>query len=145
MEPNCSLPCSKQPTTCPYSEMNAVNASHKSYFININFKIILTRITLSMPWSSKGSPSSRFPHQNPVCIYLILLHKPHAHPSHAPSFDCPIIFGEQFKAHSSSCCSVLHCHVTSPSSVLNTFLSTLLPNILSPCSSLNVTDQTAHP
>jgi hypothetical protein len=31
-----------------------------------------------MPRSSKGSSSSRFPHQNSVCIYFNLLHKLHA-------------------------------------------------------------------
>jgi hypothetical protein len=56
-----------------------------------------------------------------------------------------IIFGDKYKALSSSLCSLLHSPVTllGPNILLST--RTLFSNTLSLCSFLSVTDQVSHP
>ena len=61
MEPECSLPHLKQPATSPHPE--PVHAP--SYFLKIQFNIIILSIHESVKWSS----SLRFFYKNPVCIY----------------------------------------------------------------------------
>ena len=63
MEPECSLPQSQVPATCPYPEQISPVPTLTSYFLKIHLNIILS----STPGSSKWSPSLIFPHQNPVC------------------------------------------------------------------------------
>ena len=80
-----------------------------SHFLKIHLNIMPPSTT----WSSKQSPSLRFPHQNPV--YKSLL--PHAlympHPSHYFPFITRTILGKKYRSLSSSLCSFLHSPVTS--------------------------------
>jgi len=62
MEPECSLPHSQIPATCPYSEPARSSNTLTSYSLKIHLNIIL----LSTPGPPKWSLSLRFPHQNPV-------------------------------------------------------------------------------
>jgi hypothetical protein len=58
MEPECSLPHSKEPATCPYSEPDQSIPQPLILFLEYSFNIILTS-TLTF---SKFSLSLRIPH-----------------------------------------------------------------------------------
>ena len=94
----------------------------------------------STPRSFKWPHSFSFPHQNPICISLLLpvCHRPC--PSHPPSFYHLKIYSHMHK----SCCSLLRLSPAShylPLLGPNISFSFLFSNTLSICSSLNVRDQ----
>jgi hypothetical protein len=62
MEPECSLPPSQVPATCPYPEADRSIPHPTSHFLKIHLNIILP----STPGSPKWPLSLRFPHQKPV-------------------------------------------------------------------------------
>ena len=95
-----------------------------SYFLRIGFNIILP----SMPRYYKWSPSLKCTHQNPVCIYLVSHTCYMPRPPHSSWFHHPIIFGKEYRAQSSSICSVLHSRVMLFHFDTNSFLSTLFSN-----------------
>ena len=109
MEPEGSLPNSKEPATLPFVEPDQSSPYPQSKFLETCFNIIL----LSTPRSSKCFLSLRFPHHSPayisplpicaICpVHLILL-----------DFIIRIILGEQYRSLSSSLCSFLHSPVIS--------------------------------
>ena len=85
MEPEGSLQCSHQPTTCPCAEPDQSSSHPSTLFFKIQSNIIFP----SMPRFSKLSLSLRFQHQNPICISSV----PHtcyiSHPSNYFGFDLP--------------------------------------------------------
>jgi hypothetical protein len=83
------------------------------------------------------SLSLRSSHQHPVCTSPVSHTRHMSRPSHFSWFDQPNNFGEQYRSQSSSLCSFLHPPATSSFLGLNMFLSTLLSNNLSLCSSLH--------
>ena len=103
-----------------------------SRFLKIDFNIILP----PTPGSSKWSLSLRFPHQNPVYTSPLSLTCYMPRPSYS-RFDHLNKIGWGLEINM----------FTDTSSLLvpNILLSTLFSNTLSPCSSLNVSDQVSHP
>ena len=85
MDPECSLPHSQVPATCPYHEPDTFSPSLPSHILKIHLNIILP----STPVPSKWSFSRRLNHQNPEYTYLL----PHTcympRPSHFSRFDHP--------------------------------------------------------
>ena len=112
-----------------------------SHFLKIQLNIILS----SNPGSSKWPLSLSFPHQSPVITHLS--------PIRATCPACFILlylvtrttFGEQYRSLIFSLCSFLHSPVTSSLWDPNIIFSTLFSNTLRLRSSLNVSDQVAHP
>ena len=99
----------------------------------------------STPRPSLWSPSLRFPQHDPIhplsspiratCpAHLILL-----------DFITRTVMGKQYRSLSSSLGSFVHSTVTSSLLCPNILVSTLFPNTLSLCSSLNVSDQVPNP
>ena len=58
------LLCSQEPSNCLYTELHEHSPQH-----HINFKIHINIVFLSTP----RFHSFKFPHQNPVCIFLLPL------------------------------------------------------------------------
>jgi hypothetical protein len=56
-----------------------------------------------------------------------------------------IIFGEQYKSYNSSLCGFLYAPLISSLFSPNILFSTLLSNILDPCTLLNIRNQVPHP
>ena len=121
----------KYPPPVPIlSQLNPVH-SPTSHFLKIYLNIILP----SMSGHSKWSLSFRFPYQNPV--YTSALPTRATYTAHLIPLDLinRIIFGEQYRSLSSSLCSFLHSHVTSPLLDPNILLSTLFSATLKLASS----------
>jgi len=81
MQPECSLPYSQAPATCPYSHHSIPVYATSPRFLKFHFHIVVP----STPKSSKWSPSLRFLRQNFVCTsplsHTCLM--PHqSHPNH---------------------------------------------------------------
>ena len=142
MEPDGPLRQSQAPANCPYPEPDQSSPFPLSCHL---WKIHCIITLSSMPRSSKCLLPIRSPHQSPVCTYPVLrtCHMPS--PSHFPWFDSPNNICEQYRSLSSSLCTFLHSPVTSSFLVSKRSLNTLFSNTLSPCSSLNVSDQVLHP
>ena len=139
METEGSLPHSKVPATCPSTE--PARSSQYSHFLKIHLNIILP----SMPGSPKWSLSLGFPHQNPVYASPLTHTRYMPSPSHSSRFITRTILGEQYRSLSSSLCSFFHSFVTSSLLCTNILLVTLFSITLIVRSSLNVSDQVAHP
>ena len=92
--------------------------------------------------SSEWSLSLRSPHQNPARTSPLpyTCHIPR--PSHSFFISPPEYQGEERRTWSFSLRSLLHSRYLAGPSI---FLSTLLSNTLSLCSSLNMRDQDSHP
>jgi len=134
MEPECSLPHSQVPATCPYTDQPSPMPPVP----------LLEDVLILSSHLLLGLPSGLFPSGfTTKTLYTPLLYPTRATcPAHLVLLDCitRIIFGEQYRSLSSSLCSFLHSPVT---------LSLLGPNILlstlSLRSSLTVSDQVSHP
>ena len=107
--------------------------------LKTHFNIIL----ISMPRSSKWSPSFSFPCPIPVCISVSPPICPHDLPVHLITWI--IISGEDYKPWSSSLHNSHHPPVTSSLLGSNIFLSIHFLNIISSCSFLNLEEQVSHP
>ena len=129
------------PVSCPCPEPDQSSQCPSSQFLKIHLNIIL----FSTPWSSKWSVSHTFPHQNAVFIFFSSICA--TCPGHLILLNLitQIMFGEEYISLSSSLCSLLHTHFTSSYLGTNILLSTLFSDILSPCSSLSVSDQVSLP
>ena len=93
MEPECPLPHSQMPATCPYPEQAWSLPCPHIHSLKINHNIILP----STPVSPNCRLSLRFPHQNPVYAFP-LPHTRYMHsPSHSSRFYHPhkIVWGVQ--------------------------------------------------
>jgi len=90
-----------------------------SYLLNTHFTVVLP----STPRSSKWPPSLGLPHQHRVRKTVSPLYAPHA-PSILDAMNCTI-FGEVYKSHSSSLCSLIQSTVASSPLSPNIFLSIL--------------------
>ena len=135
MEPESYVPHSQQAATCPYLNPARSSYASPSHVLQINFNIII----VSMPRSSKWSPSIRSTHQNTVSLpYPIQATRSDSF-IHRDS-NTRIIFYDQYRSQSSSLCSLLHSPVTSSFVRPNILLNTLILQ-----SFLGVKDQVSHP
>ena len=127
------------PLVCVLSQINPVHAL-PSYFFEIRFNIILPYVGLPSVFFLSSSPTKTlyafivFLIRATCPAYLIFLW-----------FVARIKFSKGYRSLSSSLCSFLYSAVTSSLFGPNIVFSTLLPNILSLCSSLNMTDEVSHP
>jgi hypothetical protein len=141
MEPEGSLPVYKSPPSVTIlSQIDPVQAP-TSHFLNNHPHIILP----FTPESSKWSLSPRFSHQNPVYTTLC----PIRATCHAPlvlrNVIARIVFGERYRSLNFSLFSFLHYPLTWSLLGQDILLSAIFSNTLSLRSSLNVSDQVAHP
>ena len=131
----------KSPSPVPFREPDQSSPCPLSQLLKIHF-ILSSHLGLG---SSNWSLSLRFPHQNPVCNF------PQSQTSHMPrpSQSCLFVHphliwrGVQIIKFFIMC--LLQSPVTSSYLDTNIFLSTLFSNILSLCSSLNISVQVSHP
>lgn len=144
MEPEFSLSGQQGPGTYTYyySYLSRPVLDTPSYSI----KILFTIIFLSTSRLSKWLFSSRYPKQNPICIYFSL-HVPHAPP---PKKNCSLFISitKQYLARKASHQSPIHSlqpPVTYFILVPNFIISTLFSNILSQYSSLSAKRQVLKP
>ena len=141
MEPECSLPHSQVPATCPYPEPDQSSPCSPTHFLNTHFNTILP----STPRVLQAVCPTRFPTK--------VLYAPPLFPIRATCFANLIllnlitrmIFCEEYRSLNSTLCNFPHSLVTSSPLGPNILLSTLLSNTLSLRSSLNVSDQVSHP
>jgi hypothetical protein len=70
MEPECSLPCSQEPSTGPCPEPDQSNPYHPILSLLIHVNIVHP----PMSWSSQWSPSFWLSHQYPIGIRLLPIH-----------------------------------------------------------------------
>jgi hypothetical protein len=121
--------------------LSHINSVHN--FPSCFFKIHSNTLP-SMPRPFKLSLPFRFPYQNFVHISP-LTHTCYMHrPSHPPSLDHLIIFGEAYKLWSSSLFSLPQPPATSSTLGRNFYPCTLDSNTLILCRSFNVRDQVSH-
>ena len=124
MEPEGSLPQSKEYAACPYPELDQPRPCQPSHFIKIQF------IVPSMPRPCKWTLPSGFPHL--ILVYtcpLLFRHTCHMScPFCSSWFDYPIICGGECRPYCSSLCSLAHSPVISFLLGSGIFLSTLFLN-----------------
>jgi len=143
MEPEGSLPRSKQPATCPCPEPHHSSPSPPHPTSCKSILILSSHLLV-------GIPSGFFPSGFPTkTLYMPLLLPIRATcPAHLILLDFITkkkILGEEYRSLSSSLCSFLHSPVTSSLLGPNILLSTLFSVTLSLRSSLNVSDHVSHP
>jgi hypothetical protein len=139
MEPGGSLPCSQEPSTCILSETNQAHTipSHPISLRSILISSIHLRFRLLTDLFPSGFPTNilyafLFTHATfPVHLFLL-------------DWIILIILVKVYKLRSSLLCSFLQPYVTSYLFGQNIFLSTLLSNTMSLCSSLNIRDEVFH-
>jgi len=142
MEPECSVPYSQVPTTCPYTEpaWSSPNPPHPTSWRSI--LILSSHLFLGLP---SGLFASGFLTKS---LYMHLI-SPHMrsmlHPAYSSLCYHASNIGWQYRSFSSSLCHFLHTTVTSSFLGPNSVLNTLFWNTLRLCSSLNVSYQVSHP
>ena len=143
MEPECSLPHSQLRATCSYPEPARFSPYPYTHPTSRRSILILSsHLHLGLPsgFFPPGFPTKTLYTPLPSAIrvtcraYLILL-----------DFITRTILGEEYRSFSSSLCSILHSPVTSTLIGPNILLNTLFSNTPSLRSSINVSDQFAHP
>ena len=110
MEPECSLPHSQVPATCPYPAQRDPVHIATAHILKIHLNIVLP----PTPGSPKWSHSLRFPHQNPLYA------SPLPHTSYMPphltllDFINQKILDEECSSLSTLLCNIFHFLVTWP-------------------------------
>jgi hypothetical protein len=137
MEPEGSSPYTQEPTTCPYPEPD--QSSLRPHPTSRRSILILSshlRLGLSSGLLPSGSPPQNPAWTSPVPIRATW-------PAHLSLLDLitQMIFGEEYRTHSFSSCSLLHSPVSSSLSGPHILLSTLFWKTLSLHSSLNVNNK----
>ena len=141
MDPDGSLPHSKVPAFCEYSEPAQSSQCPHITLPEDTFNIN-SLLCLGVP---NGLFPSRFPTKTMYTALLYLIRATCQAHFILLYFIYRIIFGEQYRSLSSSLCSFLHSPVTSPLLAPNIPPNTLISNTLILRSSFNVTDQVSHP
>jgi hypothetical protein len=144
MEPECSLPCSQQPTTSFYPECHESILHPPTYFFKIHFNTVLPLT----PKSSKWSLLFRVADLN--CVRVPHLPKSSTFSPHLIHLDLIILMKGLCVEHfyelwSSSSCNFFQSRVASSLLDRNLLFSTMFSNILDLCPSINVRNQFSHP
>jgi len=140
-KPNIRYRIHKSPPPVPILSQFVPVHTLTFHFLKIHLNIIFP----CKPASPKWSLSVRFPHQKSVYDSPLPIHA--TCPAHLILLDLinRRVVGEQYRSLISSLCSFFHSPITSSLLSPNILLSTLFSNTLSLGSSLNVSDQVAHP